>query len=72
MIGVTDEMCANREMADENRFVMSYQDAHNLVAETYLRYLEVDESWIITDWQTAKKIYHAKGMGINPFCFLQF
>ena len=53
-------------MADENGFVMSYQEAHNLVAETYPGYLEVNESCKITDWQAAKHIYHANSMGIKP------
>ena len=52
-------------MADENGFVMSYEDAYNLVAETYPGYLEVDESCKITDWQAAKHIYHANGMGVD-------
>lgn len=43
--------------ADENGFVMSYEDAYNLVKETYLGYLEVNESCRITDWQAAKHIY---------------
>ena len=66
MAGVNDIMCPGMTMADENGFVMSYEDAYDLVAETYPGYLEVDESWKITDWQAAKHLYHAKGMGINP------
>ena len=66
MAGVTDEMCPSSEMADENGFVMSYEDAYNLVAETYPGYVEVNESCKITDWQAAKHIYHVKGMGIDP------
>ena len=66
MAGVTDGMCPSPEMADENGFVMSYEDAYNLVAETYSGYLEVNESCKITDWQAAKHMYHANGMGIDP------
>ena len=66
MTGVNDNMCPGLAMADENGFVMSYQEAHNLVAETYPGYLEVNESCKITDWQAAKHIYHANGMGIDP------
>ena len=66
MAGVNDNMCPGLTMADENGFVMSYQEAHNLVAETYPGYLEVNESCKITDWQAAKHIYHANGMGIDP------
>ena len=58
------QICA--ASAAENGFVMSYQEAHNLVAETYPGYLEVNESCKITDWQAAKHIYHANGMGIDP------
>ena len=66
MAGVTDEMCPSPEMGDENGFVMSYEDAFNLVAETYPGYLEVNESCKITDWQAAKHMYHASGMGVDP------
>ena len=48
MAGVNDNMCPGLAMADENGFVMSYQEAHNLVAETYPGYLEVNESCKIT------------------------
>jgi hypothetical protein len=66
MASVNDNMCPGLSMADENGFVMSYEDAYNLVAETYPGYLEVNESYKITDWQAAKHIYHANGMGIDP------
>ena len=66
MAGVNDNMCPGLAMSDEDGFVMSYEDAHNLVAETYPGYLEVNESCKITDWQAAKHIYHANGMGIDP------
>ena len=66
MAGVTDEMCPSSEMADKNGFVMSYQEAHNLVADTYPGYMQVDENCKITDWQAAKHSYHMNGMGIDP------
>jgi hypothetical protein len=66
MAGVNDNMCPGLAMSDENGFVMSYQEARSLVAETYPGYLEVNESCKITDWQAAKHIYHADGMGIDP------
>jgi hypothetical protein len=65
MAGVTDKMCPSPQMADENGFVMSYQEAHNLVAETYPGYMQVDENCKITDWQAAKHIYHASGMDVD-------
>jgi hypothetical protein len=57
MTGVNDNMCPGLSMVDENGFVMSYEDAYNLVTETYPGYLEVNESCKITDWQAAKHIY---------------
>ena len=48
MAGVSDNMCP--AMADENGFVMSYEDAYNLVSDTYPGYLEVNKSCKITDW----------------------
>ena len=65
MAGVNDNMCPGLAMSDENGFVMSYEDAYNLVAETYPGYLEMNESCKITDWQAAKHIYHANGMGVD-------
>ena len=65
MAGVTDEMCPGPEMADENGYVMSYEEARNLVAETYPGYMQVDENCKITDWQAAKHIYHSSGMGVD-------
>ena len=52
-------------MADENGYVMSYEEARNLVAETYPDYMQVDENCKITDCQTAKHMYHSSGMGID-------
>ena len=66
MTRVSDDTCPRLEMPDENGFVMSYQEAHDLVAETYPGYLEVSENCKITDWQAAKHIYHAKGVGVDP------
>jgi len=57
------QMCA--ASADENEFVMSYEEAHNLVGETYPGYMQVDANCKITDWQAAKHIYHANGMGVD-------
>jgi hypothetical protein len=51
--------------ADENGFIMSYDEALNLVKETYSGSMQITEDLKITDWQGAKKSYHAKGLGIN-------
>ena len=65
MTGVNDNMCPELAMADENGFVMSYQQARDLVAKTYPGYLQVNKDCKITDWQAAKHIYHAQGMGVD-------
>ena len=66
MNGINNDMCPGLRMADENGFVMRHQEAYNLVAETYLGYLKVNENCKITNWQAAKHIYHAKGFSIDP------
>ena len=63
MAGINENMCP--AMADENGYVMSYEEARNLVAETYPGYMQVDENCKITDWQAAKHIYHSSGMGVD-------
>jgi hypothetical protein len=40
---------------DGKSFVMNYEDAYNLVKETYPDYLKVNESYQITDEQAAKQ-----------------
>jgi hypothetical protein len=58
------QMCA--ASADENGFVMSYDEAYNLIEETYGGSMEITEDCKITDWQAAKKAYHfQKGFGID-------
>jgi len=59
-----NEMCPNQP--DKDGFVMSYQDAYDLVAETYTGYIQVNDNCRIPDWQSAKHIYHGIGMGVNP------
>lgn len=46
--------------ADENGFVMDYDQAYNLIAETYPGFLEVTENLRVSDWQGAKKAYHGQ------------
>lgn len=65
MAGVNEDQCPNERMADENGFVMSYTEAYNLVAETYPGFMQVNEDCRISDWQAAKHMYHASGMGID-------
>lgn len=58
------QMCA--VSADENGFVMNYDEAYNLIKETYSGSMKITEDCIITAWQGAKKAYHfQKGFGIE-------
>lgn len=58
------QMCA--ASADENGFVMNYDEAYNLIKETYGGSIQITEDCKITDWQGAKKAYHfQKGFGID-------
>ena len=58
------QMCA--ASADENGFVMSYDEAYNLIKETYVSSRQIIEDCRITDWQGGKKAYHfQKGFGID-------
>jgi hypothetical protein len=58
------QICA--ASADENGFVMSYDEAYDLVKETYSGSMQVTEDCKITDWQAASHLYHAKGVKVNP------
>jgi hypothetical protein len=58
------QMCA--AVADQNGFVMDYDQALNLVKEIYSGSMQITEDLKIPDWQGAKKAYHGKGLGINP------
>lgn len=58
------QMCA--ASADENGFVTSYDEAYNLVKETYSGSMQVTEDFKITDWKAASHLYHGKGVGVNP------
>ena len=58
------QICA--ASADENGFVMSYDEAYNLVKATYSGSMQVTEDFKITDWQAASHLYHGKGVNVNP------
>lgn len=52
--------------ADENGFVMNYDEAYNLIKETYGGSMQITEDCRIINWQGAKKAYHfQKGFGIH-------
>lgn len=64
IIAKMKQMCA--ASADENGFVISYDEAYNLIKETYSGSMQVTEDCKITDWQGAKKAYHGqKGFGLD-------
>ena len=58
------QICA--DSADENGFVMNYDEAYNLVKETYSGSMQVTENFKITDWQAVSHLYHGKGVNVNP------
>jgi hypothetical protein len=50
----------------QSQYVMTKQEALELLAETYPGQMKVTANERITDWQAVKHLYHAKGVGINP------
>ena len=58
------QMCA--ASADENGFVMDYDEAYNLVKETYSGSMQITEDFKISEWQAASHLYHGNGIGVNP------
>lgn len=45
---------------------MSKQEALNLLDNTYTSSKIISETEKVSDWQMAKKIYHLKGLDVNP------
>ena len=61
-------MCA--ASADEHSFVMSYDEALNLIKETYSSSMQITEDCKLTDWQVAKKVQHFQkrfGIDLNKY-----
>ena len=58
------QMCA--ASADENGYIMSYDEAINLINETYSGSMAVTEDFRISDRQAASHIYHGNGLGVKP------
>ena len=50
----------------QSQYVMTKREALELIAKTYPGQMEVTANERITDWQAAKHLYHAKGVGVNP------
>lgn len=48
------------------QYVMTKREALELIAKTYPGQMEVTDNERITDWQAAKHLYHAKGVGVDP------
>ena len=61
------QMC--HASADENGFVMSYDEAIKLLQETYPGSMQVTEDFRIGDWQAASHLYHGNGVGVDPESF---
>jgi hypothetical protein len=61
------QMC--HASADENGFVMSYDEAIKLLQETYRGSMQVTEDFRISDWQAASHLYHGNGVGVDPESF---
>lgn len=64
---IMKQMCA--ASAYENGFVMNYDEAYNLVKETYSGSMQVTEDFKITDWQAASHLYRGEGVNVNPEYF---
>ena len=47
-------------------FIMTKDEALKVINNTYPGQLEITDNERISDWQAAKKIYHASDFGINP------
>ena len=61
------QMC--HASADENGFVMSYDEAIKLLQETYPGSMQVTEDFRIGDWQAASHLYHGNGVSVDPESF---
>ena len=66
MNGVNADMSPGPDFADKSTgFIMSYADGYNLVSKAYPGYMEIDSHNKISDWQAAKHMYHAPGLGVD-------
>lgn len=64
MIHTITRMCDSS--ADESGFIMTYEDAYNLIKETYIGSLQISEGCSLSSWQTIKKAYHfQKGFNVD-------
>ena len=56
----------SQQSENKDQFVMSKQEALNLLDNTYPGSKIISETEKISDWQMAKKVYHLNGLGVNP------
>ena len=59
-------MFDSQQFENQEKFVMSKQEALNLLDNTYTGSKKISETEKISDWQMAKKVYHLNGLGVNP------
>ena len=66
---IPTEMTAFNDMLLEfnnPKYVMTKDEALKLIKDTYQGHLEITYNEKISEWQAAKKLYHASDFGINP------
>lgn len=56
----------SQQSENKDQFVMSKQEALNLLDNTYTGSKIISETEKVSDWQMAKKVYHLNGLGVNP------
>ncbi len=61
-----DMLLEFNEAKSKVNFIMTKDEALKLISKTYPGQLEITANERISDWQAAKKIYHASEFGINP------
>jgi hypothetical protein len=59
-------MFDSQQFENQEKFVMSKQEALNVLDNTFTGSKIISETEKISDWQMAKKVYHLNGLGVNP------
>ena len=59
-------MFDSQQFENQEKFVMSKQEALNRLEKTYPGSKNISETEKISNWQMAKKVYHLNGLGVNP------
>jgi hypothetical protein len=55
----------SQQSENKDQFVMSKQEALNLLDNTYTGSKIISETEKVSDWQMAKKVYHLNGLCVN-------